>query len=140
MSISGKERLRNWRKKQANIGKKQVAVNLSVESYLKLNRYKEDTGHSFSTIVDTIVSSNEMYSGDAKSNDIPRNNSMGQINTKKRKSGLKRMDQVMDVSLAIFAEKGFHAISSRRSALPGGRSIFISGANTIWFPKSLINI
>ena len=111
MSISGKERLRNWRKKQANIGKKQVAVNLSVESYLKLNRYKEDTGHSFSTIVDTIVSSNEMYSGDAKSNDIPRNNSMGQINTKKRKSGLKRMDQVMDVSLAIFAEKGFHATS-----------------------------
>lgn len=111
MSVSGKERLRNWRKKQVNIGKKQVAVNLSGESYHKLNRYKEDTGHSFSTIIDTIISSNEIYSGGAKLNDVPKKTSKAQVNTKKRKSGLKRMDQVMDVSLAIFAEKGFHATS-----------------------------
>lgn len=111
MSVSGKERLRNWRKKQINIGNKQIAVNLSSESYLKLNRYKEETGHSFSTIVDTIVSSNETYSGDMESNDTSKKISMGQLVTKKRRSGLKRMDQLMDVSLAIFAEKGFHATS-----------------------------
>ena len=111
MSKSGKERLRNWRKRQASIGKKQVAVNLSGETYLKLNRYKEDTGHSFSTIIDTIVTSNKTYPGGRLSIDVSKKNPMDQVNIKKRSSGLKRMDQVMNVSLAIFAEKGFHATS-----------------------------
>ncbi len=126
--MSVKERQRNYRERQKVHGKKALTIQLGTEVYDVLNQIKSQSNETFSTLIEMAVTSSYSWSfSESKKQQRDTVKALGGKNSKaqklrdrifeeneaamanKRKDGIKRREQIMDVALKIFAEKGFRA-------------------------------
>ena len=62
MALSGKERQRRWKETLHASGKKTVTVNISQEAYNILKIQQKITKNNYSTIIDSALTRNNLYS------------------------------------------------------------------------------